>query len=537
MLIGIDLDNTIINYNFAFQEGLKYLNIKCNETLLTKNEIRDYLRNLENGEYYWQKLQGLVYGKLLNKHSKIFEGIYRFLWRSTLAGNKIIIISHKTEFGHFDKEKISLRKEALTFLKNNTIFFDKYIDQIIFKNTFEDKINEIKRHPFSIFIDDLHEVLSNIPINISKYLFSDGWNNSKIKSRNWLQIDFEINGFWNKNEINMLTLETISKEPKDIIQIMRSGNSAVYKLQFEDNNSLKLKIYSFENDLKRINIEFDSLALLKKEGIHNIPKTVIKNEQLGIALYEWIEGEKITNPSKIDIDECIKFIYKINSLKNKFDSDKNEIHKASAACLSAVDIQIQVEKRLSIFNSPRILNSELNSFLEHEFYPSWIKILDYVKNNWQLNIDFNEVISTKDKILSPSDFGFHNALKDKNGDIYFLDFEYFGWDDPVKLASDFYIHPAMNLNDNLAEYWVNNFFKLFGQNNLKRFQLLKFLYWMNWPLIILNDFRDDVWLRRSLSLNSEGNRKEILSIQLNKSKDLLERINYIFKTELENYAT
>ena len=33
------------------------------------------------------------------------------------------------------------------------------------------------------------------------------------------------------------------------------------------------------------------------------------------------------------------------------------------------------------------------------------------------------------KCISPSDFGFHNSIIDREGNINFVDFEYSGWDD------------------------------------------------------------------------------------------------------------
>src|SRR5207244_11655608 len=46
------------------------------------------------------------------------------------------------------------------------------------------------------------------------------------------------------------------------------------------------------------------------------------------------------------------------------------------------------------------------------------------------------------RCLSPSDFGFHNALLADDGRLRFLDFEYAGWDDPAKLVCDFFCQPA-----------------------------------------------------------------------------------------------
>src|SRR5258707_15893745 len=47
--------------------------------------------------------------------------------------------------------------------------------------------------------------------------------------------------------------------------------------------------------------------------------------------------------------------------------------------------------------------------------------------------------------LVPSDFGFHNSLRRPDGSLAFLDFEYFGWDDPVKLTADILLHPGKPL--------------------------------------------------------------------------------------------
>ena len=48
-----------------------------------------------------------------------------------------------------------------------------------------------------------------------------------------------------------------------------------------------------------------------------------------------------------------------------------------------------------------------------------------------------------DRVVSPSDFGFHNALRTEDGRLAFLDFEYAGWDDPAKLVCDFELQPAV----------------------------------------------------------------------------------------------
>ena len=56
---------------------------------------------------------------------------------------------------------------------------------------------------------------------------------------------------------------------------------------------------------------------------------------------------------------------------------------------------------------------------------------------------WSSALSPDDCCLSPSDFGFHNALVDDDGQVTFLDFEYAGRDDPAKLVSDFFCQPEI----------------------------------------------------------------------------------------------
>ncbi|NCW28589.1 MAG: hypothetical protein EBV83_09940, partial [Verrucomicrobia bacterium] len=54
------------------------------------------------------------------------------------------------------------------------------------------------------------------------------------------------------------------------------------------------------------------------------------------------------------------------------------------------------------------------------------------------------------KILSPGDFGFHNAIRRLQGDIVFFDFEYSGFDDPAKTVADIFLQPEQPVD---FAYW------------------------------------------------------------------------------------
>jgi hypothetical protein len=53
-----------------------------------------------------------------------------------------------------------------------------------------------------------------------------------------------------------------------------------------------------------------------------------------------------------------------------------------------------------------------------------------------------DAIDRDGRCISPSDFGFHNAIR-TDGGLKFLDFEFAGWDDPAKAYADFVLQPRV----------------------------------------------------------------------------------------------
>ena len=79
---------------------------------------------------------------------------------------------------------------------------------------------------------------------------------------------------------------------------------------------------------------------------------------------------------------------------------------------------------------------ELFLFLTEDFEPLWSEVRNGTIPLWPEESLYTKLPRHK-QILSPSDFGFHNSLMTINGSLTFIDFDYFDWDDPVKLTADF----------------------------------------------------------------------------------------------------
>ena len=170
MRIGIDFDNTIAYYDDLFSKIAKVKGfLDTNWVGNDKKELRGHLRKQKNGEKKWMSLQGLVYGKYMYQ-AEMMPGVAKFLMSCNVRNHRIFIVSHKTEYGHFDPEKISLRDEALKWMETNRFFDSKYFgldkNNVFFGYTRKEKVNIIARLNCDWFIDDLPEVFDKKYFNI-----------------------------------------------------------------------------------------------------------------------------------------------------------------------------------------------------------------------------------------------------------------------------------------------------------------------------------------------------------------------------------
>src|ERR1700687_4381644 len=101
--IGIDFDNTIISYDDVFRSVAKRCGLIDPEFSGSKQAERDAIRVLPDGELAWQRLQGHVYGRGIDK-AVMFEGVDGFLRRCRAAGHGVFVVSHKTQYGHYDPD-------------------------------------------------------------------------------------------------------------------------------------------------------------------------------------------------------------------------------------------------------------------------------------------------------------------------------------------------------------------------------------------------------------------------------------------------
>ena len=534
-MIGIDLDNTIISYDKAFQNGAAETGLVDKSCNLNKKALRDLIRKRPNGEFEWQKLQGFVYGEGI-KEAVLFPGVYRFLWRCKERKIDVEIVSHKTEFGHFDSKKISLRDSATNFLKNHGLLCSRspLIKKVTYKATKTEKINYIKQNNYECFIDDLEEIIFSEEFKGQKgILFSQDnpsfQDSNKVIAKTWEEISQNLLGGWNLSEVkSMATLMDNSNEVKSVEKLKGRGNSAIYKLLLSNSNKSALKIYPEISYHNRLKSEFKSTEIFKELNIKNVQRPVSFDSRLNVASYEWINGDGVLTYGAKELKSALSFLKTLH--KNSNAKQFTNFPMAADACPRGLDIEMQIQRRLLQFNLLSERYSELEQFLKNEFKPLFKEIISWSKASWPNNPSYIESIQKDKFILSPSDFGFHNSLRSQNDNLIFHDFEYFGWDDPVKLISDFSHHAAMDLSKELEQIWFSEVSEIYGKHLIGRLSAAWPMYGLNWCLIILNEFKDEVWSRRCAADKSKSDlREKHLKIQLNKSRNKLNELRKNYK--------
>ncbi len=316
----------------------------------------------------------------------------------------------------------------------------------------------------------------------------------------------------------------LSAEVTALEEIGGGGNSRVYRLTVEPSHSYALKAYFRHASDKRARMrtEFDSLGFLWENGVRNIPRPVIASPEYDLAIYEWIEGRRIGPQDITDvmISAATSFLCQLAALRNRPES--GSIGMASEACFSGPALLENIRSRLEPLLS-QDGDADLQAFLSSEFVPSFNRISDWSRQC--AGVSFDIELSEEVRILSPSDFGFHNALQTPAGEVFFLDFEYFGWDDPTKTISDFLLHPAMALSSALKRQFVASAIQNLpcADNLAGRVRAFYPLFGLKWCLILLNEFLPEQLLRRRFARVSDEARQRRTE-QLSKAKSKLRQI-------------
>jgi hypothetical protein len=335
-------------------------------------------------------------------------------------------------------------------------------------------------------------------------------------------------------------LERLLNRPLAGLERIGGGfNSQVYRVDAADGARFALKAYfRHANDRRdRLATEYGSFSFLWKNGVREIPEPIVADPSRGWAVYQFVDGEKIPRgQAGVEaVRRAAEFLARLRDVS--LAEASRGLGVASEAFFTVGEIVDNIRARLARLDAVRSEAEsypEFRQFLDGEFKPFLEELVPWIEGRLKrTGASLAGELSGAERTLSPSDFGFHNALRQPDGRIIFLDFEYFGWDDPAKMISDFLLHPAMDLPADAKRTFASTLFGRFSDwpGLRARVELAYPLFGLKWCMIILNEFLPDQMLRRQFAATAAADRTALQRQQLDKARHMLNRI----RGEYENF--
>ena len=291
------------------------------------------------------------------------------------------------------------------------------------------------------------------------------------------------------NQVKQIAGSLCGNPEVQVIPIQGGRNSGIFRVEV-GGEVFALKF--FRPDAQRRRDRFDAettaLELFRDNNVPGVPRIFVKDREKNCLLMEWIEGLSVDHYDEDGIAALLMFVRAVYGISRK--PPAGEIRRATEACLSGVEIIRQIHLRLSRLDPAKQAEPILCDFIDKEFMPVFNEVAEwsqegYKRNRW----DFMEDIPFERRTLSLVDIGCHNTLR-HGRQFYFVDFEFFGWDDPVKLVADTLQHPGMNLNARQKQDLLEGFLRIYGSDEtfIVRLKLLYALFGLKWCMIMLNQF-------------------------------------------------
>ncbi|WP_320172150.1 phosphotransferase [Maridesulfovibrio sp.] len=329
------------------------------------------------------------------------------------------------------------------------------------------------------------------------------------------------------NHARELLKMLLGKELKSATRICAGKNSRVYKVCSLCGEVYVAKFYlqPTAEGRSRLEQEWTALKFMSGAGFTDVPSPIGVSEELQGALFSFIEGRTVSEHGIKDIGAVLDFLRRLWSVRGLHGA--KTVSPAAEACFSLGELVSNIEQRTAVLMAlpcDNLLFEQMHNFLGTDFLMEFEKSVDAARRLLS-QPDSEESLAPEYRTLSPSDFGFHNCLRRSGGKLAFLDFEYFGWDDPVKAASDFLLHPAMELSVSEIKVFYSGMKDIFGKERgfENRFRAYLPLFRLKWCLILLNEFLKDGIDRRCFASEVVDSADDMRKAQLDKARTFLGR--------------
>jgi hypothetical protein len=312
--------------------------------------------------------------------------------------------------------------------------------------------------------------------------------------------------------VDQLTIRAQLGRVRELVPLSGGSNNRVFRADCEGGRAvLKCYFRSPADPRDRLGAEFAFCRYARAAGVNSVPEPLGCDAPAGLGLFEFVEGKRPDIATESLIAQAAGFVRAINS--PQFRLAATALPLASEACFS-VEEHLGVvggrANRLGDITPESAVDRAALQFVQGELLPVWMAVRETTRT-LAGEERFGRSAATSSRVVSPSDFGFHNALVGADGRATFLDFEYAGWDDPAKLICDFFCQPTVPVPVSYFERFSNAVIEELPDSYriLQRARLLLPVYRMKWVCIRMNEFLPGGSARRSFATQEAlENRKE-----------------------------
>ncbi len=284
-------------------------------------------------------------------------------------------------------------------------------------------------------------------------------------------------------------------KPVRFTPVQGGRNNRVYRIDGAREPLFVKTYYSDPNDPRdRFGTERRFYALLQDEPLLDTPRVWGWDSIRRLGLFSYVDGRKLRVDEIGDgaVEAALGFVADLN--KRRGTRAAGDLRNASEACFSVAEHLALVGRRVERVqeisgDTPASLQAR--EFIARRLTPIWEQTRrTALSRAREAGLDVDRELTTPERCISPSDFGFHNCISRPDGGLTFFDFEYSGWDDPAKLTCDFFCQPQLPVP---ASYWSGVVDRIASDvvsnpGFRARAALLLPVYQVKWCCIILNDF-------------------------------------------------
>jgi hypothetical protein len=327
----------------------------------------------------------------------------------------------------------------------------------------------------------------------------------------------------------LLAAADIEATAQSLVPCHASGNNRTYRLETSAGAFAIKEYFRHEGDPRdRLATEFGFLQYAAKVAPGMAPAPLAIDSACGLALYEFIEGHsyKQVEITWTQVGSAVSFFNALNNPGAK--EYARQLPPASEACFSINEHLNLVDSRLDRLRAIEVSSDEDHAAqtLIEQIYNLWLALNDQVLAAYRhAGHDPAALLETAQRCVSPSDFGFHNALSGPDGTPRFLDFEYAGWDDHAKMTGDFFAQLEVPVPLEFFARFVRATTEPFSRPDelVERSYLLRPVCQIKWCCIALNVFLS-VNLSRRKFANPALDEAALKQAQLAKATRLFQSI-------------